>query len=70
MKSATEKDIANVEAWAGVVEDLLYLVPTDKRAAVLALATFSIISKTSPDCQKQRARQGCKTHAVDTCMTA
>jgi hypothetical protein len=39
MKSATEKDIQNVEAWAEVVEDLLYLVPTDKRAAVLALAT-------------------------------
>jgi hypothetical protein len=36
--SETSKDIANVEAWAEVIGDLLHLAPSDCRAAVLALA--------------------------------
>jgi len=34
----TDKDVENVEAWAEVIEDLLYLVPPDKRSELLALA--------------------------------
>jgi hypothetical protein len=36
--SETDKDIGNTEAWAKVIGDLLRLVPSDRRAAVLALA--------------------------------
>jgi hypothetical protein len=34
-----QNDVENVEAWAEVIEDLLYLVPPGQRAAVLALAS-------------------------------
>jgi hypothetical protein len=37
--SETEKDIANVEAWAEIIADVLWHVPQDKRLTVLALAT-------------------------------
>jgi hypothetical protein len=36
--SENDKDIANVEAWAELLEDLLTLAPPDKRADVLTLA--------------------------------
>ena len=39
MKSEDREDIENVEAWAEVFKAVLYLVPMDRRAAVLALAT-------------------------------
>jgi hypothetical protein len=38
-KPETDRDIENVEAWAEVIADVLYRVPADKRAEVLALAT-------------------------------
>lgn len=53
MKPANEMDIENVEAWARVVEDLLCLVPTDKRAAVLALA-----GEREQQKQKKRDKSG------------
>jgi hypothetical protein len=37
----TNEDIENVEAWAEVINDLLWLVPIERRAEVLALATKS-----------------------------
>jgi hypothetical protein len=39
VKSEDREDIENVEAWAEVFKAVLYLVPMDRRAAVLALAT-------------------------------
>jgi hypothetical protein len=36
--SEVHRDVENVEAWAEVIEDLLCLVPVDRRAVVLALA--------------------------------
>ena len=36
--SETEADIANAEAWSEIIEDLLTLVPPDKRMEVLQLA--------------------------------
>jgi hypothetical protein len=38
-RTGVDKDVLNVEAWAEVIEDLLFLVPADKRAEVLALAS-------------------------------
>ena len=32
-----QKDIENVEAWAEVIKAVLWLVPMDRRAEVLAL---------------------------------
>jgi hypothetical protein len=37
-KSETDRDIENVEAWAEIIGDVLYHVPPDRRADVLALA--------------------------------
>jgi hypothetical protein len=37
--SESWEDVENVEAWAEVIKDLLYLVPCDRSATVLALAT-------------------------------
>src|SRR5262245_5639589 len=36
-KSETEKDICNVEAWAKVIERVLWAVPPDTRVAALML---------------------------------
>jgi hypothetical protein len=37
--SEDQEDVENVEAWAEVIEDMLRLVPMDRRAAVLELAS-------------------------------
>src|SRR5262245_61656583 len=36
--SETKNDLENIEAWAAIIEDLLFRVPPDMRAQVLALA--------------------------------
>jgi hypothetical protein len=52
-KSETDEDVSNVEAWAEVIEDLLYLVPGDLRAEVLALAV-----KNEETARKERETSG------------
>jgi hypothetical protein len=39
MKSETSDDVKNVEAWAEVIRDVLWLMPIERRAEVLALVT-------------------------------
>src|SRR3954464_13561068 len=37
-RAADQRDIENVEAWAEIVADALFLAPPDRRAEILALA--------------------------------
>jgi hypothetical protein len=48
-RSEDRKDIENVEAWAEVIKDLLWLVPIDRRADVLAL-----VAKNEEAARKER----------------
>jgi hypothetical protein len=37
-KAETDSDVGNVEAWAAIIEDMLFLMPDDRRMQVLQLA--------------------------------
>jgi len=54
-----QKDVENVEAWAEVIKDVLWLVPMDRRAEVLALAT-----KTEEAERKKREANGGRIKAT------
>jgi hypothetical protein len=39
MQSESREDVENIEAWAEVIREMLCCVPSERRSAVLALAT-------------------------------
>ena len=51
--SESSEDIANVEAWAELIVDILKRIPADKRAVVLAL-----ITKYEEDAKQGREARG------------
>lgn len=51
--SESQEDVENVEAWAEVIKDLLYQVPCDLRAEVLALA-----SKNEETAREEQSKTG------------
>jgi hypothetical protein len=50
-QSEDRDDIENVEAWAEVIKSVLYLVPIDRRATVLALA----VKNEEAECKEREA---------------
>ena len=60
MKPETERDIGNVEAWAEIIGDLLFHVPADNRAEVLALA----MANEEHERKEREAHGGWKFHTL------
>jgi hypothetical protein len=58
--SETDRDIGNVEAWAGIIETMLALMPEDRRMQVLQLA----LQKEEAEA-KEREQQGHKLRFID-----
>src|SRR5262252_3809296 len=56
--SEDEHDVANVEAWADVFRDLLYLIPGERRAEVLA---FVVTKNHEAERAKAKARAESRT---------
>jgi hypothetical protein len=50
----TDVDVQNVEAWAEVIKDMLYLVPPDQRMEVLTLA----VKHEEADRTERKAHEG------------
>jgi hypothetical protein len=49
----TDNDVENIEAWAEIIEDLLFCAPPDKRTEILATAT-----KNEETARKRREANG------------